>query len=74
MNTVMAAVRWHRGHFPFLVRRGDQTGASAVEYGLLITGVTALIVVAVFLFGHSVLALFVHTCDTVGSAAGAATC
>jgi len=72
MNTVMAAVRWHRGHHPFLDRRSDETGASAVEYGLLIAGVTALIVVAVFLFGHSVLDLFVHTCDTVGSTDGAA--
>ena len=74
MNTVMAAVRRHRGHFPFLDGRRDETGASAVEYGLLIAGVTALIVVAVFLFGHGVLGLFDQTCDTVGSTAGAATC
>lgn len=70
----MAAVRWHRGHFPFLDGPGDENGASAVEYGLLIAGVTALIVVAVFLFGHSVLNLFDQTCDTVGSTAGAGTC
>ena len=70
----MAAARRHRGHLPFLDRRGDETGASAVEYGLLIAGVTALIVVAVFLFGNSVLALFDQTCHTVESAAGAGSC
>ena len=70
----MAAVRRHRGHLPFLDGRSDETGASAVEYGLLIAGVTALIVVAVFLFGHGVLGLFDHTCHTVGSTAGADSC
>jgi len=72
MNTVMAAVRRHRGHLPFHDRRLDETGASAVEYGLLIAGIAAVIALAVYLFGNSVLDLFVHTCDTVASTAGAA--
>lgn len=42
-------------------------GASAVEYGLLISGVAALIVVAVFAFGGGVQGLFGDTCSTVAS-------
>jgi pilus assembly protein Flp/PilA len=50
--------------------RGER-GASAVEYGLLIAGISALIIVAVFLFGGAVLNdLFVSTCQTVGSSTG----
>lgn len=42
-------------------------GASAVEYGLLIAGIAALIIVAVFAFGGSVGGLFSDTCNTVAS-------
>jgi pilus assembly protein Flp/PilA len=46
----------------------SERGASAVEYGLLIAGIAALIIVAVFGFGGAVLSdLFQSTCDTVGS-------
>ena len=48
-------------------RDGSDDGASAVEYGLLIAGVAALIIVAVFTFGGSVGALFGDTCSTVAS-------
>lgn len=74
MNTVMAAVQRHRGHFLSPHERGDEHGASAVEYGLLISGIAAVIALAVYAFGGGVLDLFVHTCDTVGSAAGAGSC
>ena len=47
-------------------------GASAVEYGLLITGIAALIIAAVFLFGGSVGGLFTNTCDTLKHAQSAA--
>lgn len=45
----------------------DERGASAVEYGLLIAGVAALIILAVFAFGGSVGDLFRETCTTVQS-------
>ena len=43
----------------------DERGASAVEYGLLIAGIAALIVAIVFLFGNGVNALFDDTCDSI---------
>ena len=43
----------------------DEDGASAVEYGLLISGVAALIVAFVFYFGGMVTQLFSGTCNTV---------
>ena len=42
-----------------------RAGASAVEYGLLIAGIAALIVVAVFALGGNVTDLFNDTCETV---------
>jgi pilus assembly protein Flp/PilA len=52
----------------------DDRGASAVEYGLLITGIAALIVIVVFAFGGVVGTLFSSTCNKVGSSAGAGGC
>jgi pilus assembly protein Flp/PilA len=55
--------------------RSGERGASAVEYGLLIAGISALIIVAVFLFGGAVLNdLFKNTCTTVGSTTNAGSC
>ncbi len=48
----------------------DERGASAVEYGLLISGIAALIVATVFLFGGFVSDSFINTCDTVSAEAG----
>ena len=49
------------------VARRNEHGASAVEYGLLIAGIAALIIVVVFAFGGVVLTdLFKSTCDTMG--------
>jgi pilus assembly protein Flp/PilA len=49
----------------------SERGASAVEYGLLIAGISALIIVAVFAFGGAVLHDLVETtCDSVGSSTG----
>ena len=44
-----------------------EDGASAVEYGLLVTGIAGLIVAAVFLFGGFVVDVFSHSCSTVDS-------
>jgi pilus assembly protein Flp/PilA len=47
--------------------RMDERGASAVEYGLLIAGIAALIVAVVFLFGGVLHNIFQNTCNTVGA-------
>ena len=44
----------------------DERGASAVEYGLLIAGIAALIVVVVFAFGGLLSKVFQNTCKSVG--------
>ena len=50
----------------------DERGASAVEYGLLIAGIAALIVVVVFAFGDNLKDVFSDTCDAVaGGGTGA---
>jgi pilus assembly protein Flp/PilA len=52
----------------------DERGASAVEYGLLITGIAAVIVGTVFLFGGAVKGLFSTTCNTIGASAKSGSC
>ena len=47
----------------------DERGASAVEYGLLIAGIAALIIVVVFAFGGVLNDVFQTTCDSVGQSA-----
>ncbi len=44
----------------------DERGASAVEYGLLVAGIAALIVATVFLFGGFIKGIFVDTCSAMG--------
>jgi pilus assembly protein Flp/PilA len=46
----------------------DERGASAVEYGLLIAGIAALVVVVVFAFGDNITDIFTSTCDAVNGA------
>ena len=50
--------------------RMDERGASAVEYGLLIAGIAALIVLIVFAFGGVIKDIFQDTCNKVGVSAG----
>jgi pilus assembly protein Flp/PilA len=45
--------------------RAEERGASAVEYGLLIAGIAALIVVIVFALGPILQDAFGDTCDKV---------
>lgn len=52
----------------------EERGASAVEYGLLIAGIAALIVVIVFVFGDNLQALFSDTCSSVMASNSTATC
>jgi len=46
----------------------DERGASAVEYGLLVAGIAALIVAVVFLFGDFVSGIFSSTCGEITGA------
>jgi pilus assembly protein Flp/PilA len=60
-----------------LIARRGEDGASAVEYGLLVAGIAALVVAVVFLFGGMISNAFNDTCATIqgnGSAASNATC
>ncbi|MCW2798177.1 Flp family type IVb pilin [Nocardioides sp.] len=45
-----------------------ERGASAVEYGLLIAGIAALIVAIVFIFGGTISNIFTNTCSSVNQA------
>jgi pilus assembly protein Flp/PilA len=42
----------------------DEAGASAVEYGLLVAGIAALIITIVFALGSPTLGMFKNTCDS----------
>ena len=54
--------------------RNDQ-GASAVEYGLLVAAIAALIVLVVFALGGVIREVFTDTCTSIAaSAATTATC
>ncbi len=58
-----------------LVHRKDEQGASAVEYGLLVAAIAALIVVIVFALGGVVKDVFTNTCTTIKSKSSvASTC
>lgn len=48
-----------------LNRHDDEQGASAVEYGLLVAAIAAVIVVIVFLLGGFVQDAFQTTCDAM---------
>ncbi len=63
--------------FQRLANRKDEKGASAVEYGLLVAAIAALIVIIVFALGGVVKEVFKDTCDAVrggNSASMTATC
>ncbi len=47
----------------------EERGASAVEYGLLIAGIAALIVVAVFALGPILSSQFEDTCTRINNSA-----
>jgi pilus assembly protein Flp/PilA len=61
--------------FQRLMNRKDEKGASAVEYGLLVAAIAALIVIIVFALGGVVKEVFSKTCTSIKqSAATTATC
>jgi len=59
-----------------LTARKDEQGASAVEYGLLVAAIAALIVVIVFALGGVIQGVFQSTCTTITAKASSngATC
>ena len=48
-----------------LTNRKDENGASAVEYGLLVAAIAALIVIIVFALGGVVKDVFKNTCNEI---------
>jgi pilus assembly protein Flp/PilA len=56
-------------HLQRLVNRKDEQGASAVEYGLLVAAIAALIVLIVFALGGVVKDVFTNTCKSVQASA-----
>lgn len=50
-------------------KRNEDRGASAVEYGLLVAAIAALIVIVVFALGNVIQEVFQNTCDTISSEA-----
>lgn len=63
--------------FRNITARRNDDGASAVEYGLLVAGIAALIVAIVFIFGGVIKGAFKDTCSTIatkGVSGAAATC
>ena len=55
-----------------IARRGED-GASAVEYGLLVAGIAALVVAVVFLFGGMISDVFNKTCTSIQTKASTTT-
>lgn len=45
----------------------DQAGASAVEYGLIVVAIAAVVAIVVFALGLAVQGLFTNTCHAVNS-------
>lgn len=50
------------------------TGASAVEYALLVSAIAAAIVAVVFVFGTTLSGIFQSTCNSIGTSAGTGSC
>ncbi len=56
---------------PSLGQRKEERGASAVEYGLLVAGIAAVIVAVVFAFGQGIfVTLFTNTCNSIAANMG----
>jgi len=53
--------------FRNIIAKRDEDGASAVEYGLLVAAIAAVIVIIVFTLGGFVKNAFSNTCNAIGS-------
>jgi pilus assembly protein Flp/PilA len=62
-------------HLRSITSRRHEDGASAVEYGMLVAGIAALIMTVVFLLGGTIKSTFSKTCGVISSNGSAsATC
>ena len=52
----------------------DDRGASAVEYGILVAAIAAVVVFVLFALGGLIVEMFDDTCDAVGSKVTGSTC
>jgi pilus assembly protein Flp/PilA len=52
-------------YFRNIIAKRDEDGASAVEYGLLVAAIAAVIVIVVFALGGLIQDAFKTTCDTI---------
>ena len=59
--------------FRTVISKRDEDGASAVEYGLLVAAIAALIVIIVFALGGIIRNVFQNTCDTISTNASSVT-
>jgi pilus assembly protein Flp/PilA len=50
----------------------EERGASAVEYGLLVAAIAAVIIIVIFTLGGTIRDMFGRTCDSIGSKSGGA--
>ena len=66
MNILESWSRLWRGRDSGRLLRGrSETGASAVEYGLMIAGIAAIIAAAVFAFGGGSTGIYQDSCKTI---------
>jgi pilus assembly protein Flp/PilA len=49
----------------------EERGASAVEYGLLVAAIAAVIILVIFALGDNIKSLFSNTCETLKTNASA---
>jgi pilus assembly protein Flp/PilA len=62
-------------YFRNITAKRDEDGASAVEYGLLVAAIAAVIVIIVFALGGLIKNAFQTTCDTISNnASSGSTC
>jgi pilus assembly protein Flp/PilA len=54
-------------HIRNIMARDDEDGASAVEYGLLVAAIAAVIVIIVFALGGLIKGAFSKTCDKISN-------
>jgi pilus assembly protein Flp/PilA len=54
-----------------VIAKRDEDGASAVEYGLLVAAIAAIIVIIVFLLGGLIKNAFSHTCGAISAGTAA---
>src|SRR4029079_10226986 len=50
-----------------IIAKRDEDGASAVEYGLLVAAIAAVIVIIVFMLGGVIKDAFKNTCNAIGT-------